>query len=128
MKTINTLAELKQERQRLILHKTFLETEIKNDFNAIKEQLKPLQLITKGAGSLLSSKDNGIIGNSVGYLTGIIVKNVVMRKSGFLAKLIVPYIAKNLASNIAEENKPKITHWIEELIARFSQRRTANAE
>jgi hypothetical protein len=127
MRTINTLAELKQERQRLYLHKAFLETEIKNDLNDIKEQLKPLRILTKGAVKMLSSKENGIVGNSVGYLTDLIVKNVVMRKSGFLAKLIVPYLAKNVASNIAEENKPTIVHWIEDLISRFRQKPTENA-
>jgi hypothetical protein len=128
MRTINTYAELKQERQRLYLHKAFLEKEIRNDFNEIKEQLKPLQLLTKGASKVLSSKDNSIVGNSVGSLTNFIVKNIVMRNSGFLARLIVPYLAKNVAGNIAEEKKPQITHWIEELISKFRQKKTAAAE
>jgi hypothetical protein len=119
MKSINTLAELRQERKRLNLHKAFLETEIKNDFNEIKEQLKPLQVFSKGAAKVLSSKDNSIVGNSVGYLTKLIVKNVIMRKSGFLARLIVPYFAKNVAGNVAEENKSKITDWLEDIFLKF---------
>lgn len=124
MRTINTLAELKQERQRLYLHKAFLETEIKNNFNEIKVQLKPLQLLTTGAAKFLSGKDNGIVGNSVGFLTDLIVKNVIMRKSGFIARLIVPYLAKNVVGNLAEENKPKISHWIQELMSIFKNKRT----
>jgi hypothetical protein len=127
MRTINTLSELKQERQRLKLHQIFLETEIKKDFNEIKEQLAPLQLLTKGASKFLSSRDNSVVGNSVGYLTNLILKNVIMRKSGFLAKLIVPFLAKNVAGNIAEANKPKITHWIEELISKFKHRYAESA-
>lgn len=123
MRTINNLAELKQERQRLNLHKAFLESEIKNNFNEIKEQLKPLQLLTKGASKMLSSKDNSIVGNSVGYLTDLIVKNVFMKKSGFLARLIVPFLAKNVAGNLVEENKPQIAHWIQELISKFRNRK-----
>jgi hypothetical protein len=123
MKTINTLAELKQERQRLYLHKAFLETEIKNDINDIKEQLKPLQLLTKGAVKVLSSKDNTLIGKSAAYVTNLIVKKVLLRNSGFISRLIVPYLAKNVAGNIAEANKPKITHWIEEIISKFRHMR-----
>jgi hypothetical protein len=128
MRTINTLEELKQERLRLNLHKTFLESEIKSNFNEIKESLKPLQMLTSGASKVLSSNDNSIVGNSVGQITSFIVKNVVMRNSGFLAKLIVPFIAKNIAGNVAEANKPKITHWIEDLISKFTHRKTANAD
>lgn len=122
MRTINTLAELRQERQRLYLHKAYLETEIQNNFNEIKEQLKPLQLVTKGASKLLSSKDNSIIGDSVGYITNLLVKNVFLRNSGFLTKMIVPFIAKKFAGNLAENNKSKITHWVEEIFARIRQR------
>jgi hypothetical protein len=124
MKTINTLAELKQERQRLYAHKAFLEAEIKSDLDEIRQQLKPLQLVTKGAVKMLSSKSNSIISNSIGYLTNAVFKNIIMRKSGFFAKLIVPYLAKNVAGNIAEANKPQITHWIEEMISKFRQKRT----
>lgn len=119
MRTINTIEELKAERQRLYMRKALLETEIKNDFNEIKEDLKPLQLLTKGAGKLLSSKDNTIAGSSAGFLTELIVKKVILKNSGFLMKLIVPYLAKNLASNVVEDNKPKISGWITELLSKF---------
>lgn len=128
MRTINTIEELKAERQRLYMRKAFLETEIKNSFEEIKEQLKPLQVITKGAGKLLSSKDNSIVGNSVGFLTDVLVKKVILRNSGFLTRLIVPYLAKNVASNVAEENKPKIADWISDLIGRFAHRKEKAAE
>jgi hypothetical protein len=123
MKTINTLAELKLERQRLKMRKAFLETEIKNDFNEIKEKLKPVQLLANGAGKFLSSKDNSVVGNSVGYLTDMLVKKVILKNSGFLARLVIPYLAKNVASNVAEENKPKIADWISGLIERFAHKR-----
>jgi hypothetical protein len=127
MRTINTLAELKDERQRLYMRKALLETEIKNDFNDIKEQLKPFQSLAKGAGKFLSSKDNSIVGESAGFLTSTLVKNIFLRNSGFIAKLILPYLAKNVASNVAEDNKPKIAGWISDLITKFTHKK-AGAE
>jgi hypothetical protein len=124
MRTINTLEELKAERLRLKMRKALLETEIRNNFNEIKEDLKPLQLLTKGAGKLLSSKDNGIAGNSAGFLTEFIVKKLILKNSGFLTRLIVPYLAKNVASNVVEDNKPKIADWISGLLAKFMNKKT----
>ena len=124
MRTINTIEELRAERQRLYMRKALLETEIRNDYNEIKEDLKPVILLTKGAGKLLSSKDNSIAGNSVGYLTELIVKKVVLKNSGFLMRLIVPYLAKNLASNVVEDNKPTIASWITGLVSKFMNKKT----
>jgi hypothetical protein len=119
MRTINSLAELRQERQRLYMHKAFLETEIKNDFREIKEKFKPLNII--------ASKDNSILGSSAGIIADLLLKNVVLKNSGFLSRLIVPYIAKNFTSNVVEENKPKIAHWIETLITKFTNRNSEKA-
>jgi hypothetical protein len=127
MRTINTLAELKEERKRLNARKVFLESEIKMNYEAIKEDLKPLQLITKGAGKALSSKDNSLFGDSIGHITNLVVKKIFLKNAGFLTRMIVPFLAKNVASNVAEENKPKITEWITDLIGRIKNRRS-NAE
>jgi hypothetical protein len=123
MRTINTIEELRAERQRLYMRKALLETEIRNDYNEIKEELKPVILLTKGAGKLLSSKDNSIAGNSVGFITELLVKKVVLKNSGFLMRLIVPYLAKNLASNVVEDNKPTIASWITGLVTKFMNKK-----
>ncbi|MCW3103791.1 MAG: hypothetical protein JWO09_2231 [Bacteroidetes bacterium] len=119
MRTINTLAELKEERQRLYMRQAFLETEIKTNFNEMKEQLKPVHHLAQTAGKFLSSKDNSVVGDSVGFITNALVKNVILKNAGFITKLIVPYLAKNVASNVAEDNKPKIAGWISDMIAKF---------
>jgi hypothetical protein len=123
MRTINTLAELKEERRRLYMKKALLETDITNNFNQIKEDLKPLQVLTKGVGKFLSSKDNSVLGSSAGFLTELLVKKVVLRNSNFITKLIVPFLAKNVASNVAEDNKSMITGWISDLIAKFTHKK-----
>lgn len=119
MRTINSLAELRQERQRLYMHKAFLETEIKSDFHAIKEKFKPL--------NLLASKDNSVLSNSVGSVADLLIKNVVLKNSGFLARLVLPYLAKNITSNVVEGNKPQIASWIDGLISKFTHRKTEGA-
>lgn len=123
MRTINTLAELKEERLRLQMRKVFLETEIKNNFNEIKEDLKPIHLIAKGAKKLFKGNDNTAVGDSVGYFTNNIVKNVLLKNAGFLSRLILPYLAKNVASNVVEDNKSKVADWVTGLISRFTHKK-----
>jgi hypothetical protein len=128
MRTINTLKELREERERLYAKRAFLESEIRKGFDEIKEDLKPLQMITKGAGKALSSKDNSLFGDSIGHITNLVVKKIFLKNAGFLTRMIVPFLAKNVASNIAEENKPKVSEWISDLIAKIKSRRSQAQE
>jgi hypothetical protein len=128
MRTINTLQELRQERQRLYLRKAFLETEIKKDFEDIKEHLKPLEMLTKGAEKMLGSKDNSVLGNSAGFLADVLVKNVILRNAGFITRMIVPFLAKKATVNVVEDHKSQIMGWFEELIAKIKARREEKKE
>jgi hypothetical protein len=119
MRTINTLAELKAERRRLILHKEFLEAEIKKDVQEVKKQFAPLTLITKG----LASHENSAFGSGVGAITDLLVKNVVLKNAGFLTKMIVPFLAKNAAANYAEAHKTEVFSWVENLISKFRKKK-----
>jgi hypothetical protein len=124
MRKINTLAELKAEQKVLHYRKTFLETEIKKDISELKEDLEPLKVFTKSAGNAFPSKNNGLLGNAFGYLAEFLAKNVFLRNSGFLTRLIVPFLAKNTTSNLVEDHKPKIIDWIKNMISRFSNKKT----
>lgn len=120
MTKINTLAELKAEQNKLRFQKLFLETEIKKDFEELKAELAPLKLITKSAGKILISKDNGILGNSFGNIADFITKNVLLKNSGFFARLIVPYLVNNSTGTIVEKNKSKIINWVSRQVSKFA--------
>jgi hypothetical protein len=122
MRRINTLAELKAERKALMVRKTDLEAEIRKDINAIRADLEPVLAITKGAKSLLSSKDNGILGKSAGTAADFIAKNTIFRNSGFITRLIMPFLVRNATSNVVEQNKSQIIDWVDALISRFRNR------
>jgi hypothetical protein len=127
MNKISTLAELKAEKQLLVMNKIFLETEIKKEFNELKNDLAPLKILTQGAGKVLSSDQNKILGNSAGHLAELLAKNVFLRHSGFITRIIVPFLAKNTTSNFVEDNKSKIAGWIMKQVERFSNKKTVKA-
>lgn len=123
MTKINSLADLKIEQKRLHLRRLVLETEIINDLEKLKEELEPLKSFTKSAGNVLLSKNNGILGNSLGSIANFITKNVLLKNSGFITRLIVPYLVKNSTSNLVENNKSKITDWVDILISKFAKKK-----
>lgn len=125
MTKINTLSDLKAEQQNLRFRKIFLESEIKKDLDYIKAELEPLKLLTKGAEKILISKDNGILGNSLGYIADFVTKNVLLKNSGFITRLIIPYLVKKSTSNLVENNKSKIVGWVGNLVSKFANKNTA---
>jgi len=120
---INTLAELKTEQEKLRSRKVILESEIKNNFEEIKAELAPLKLLTKNAGKILVSKDNGILGNSLGYIADFLTRNVLLKNSGFITRLVVPYLVKNSTSNLVENNKSRIVGWVVSAISKLGKKK-----
>jgi hypothetical protein len=125
MRRINTLAELKAERKALMLKKADLESEIKKDIEGIKADLEPVLIIAKGMKSALSSKDNGILGKSAGSAADFISKHTIFRNSGFITRLIMPFLVKNVTSNVVENNKSKIIDWVDHLLSKIMKKEQA---
>ena len=121
MQKINTLAELKAAKMNLEVRKTYLEAEIKKDFEDLKAELAPLKSVTKTAETVLVSKNNGILGSSLGQIANFVTKNVLLKNSGFLTRLIVPYIIKKTTSNIVENNKTSLVGWISSLASKLTK-------
>lgn len=124
MMKINSLADLKIEKKRLQQRQAALEIEIVNGFEKFKEELEPLRSFTKSAGNILVSKNNGILGNSLGTIANFITKNVLLKNSGFITRLIVPYLVKNSTSSLVDNNKSKIVDWVGSLISKFANKKT----
>lgn len=125
MRKINTLEDLKAEKKRLQSHRLFLEVELKKDMAELKSSLAPLGLVAGGAKKMLSSSESGIVGSTIGHAANFLTKNVLLRNSGFVTRLLVPFIVKNLASNLADDHKSQIADWVGNLISKFSGRKSA---
>jgi hypothetical protein len=123
MMKINSLADLKTEQKKLLQRKMVLETEIITDFEKFKADLAPLTSFTKGAGNILVSKDNGILGNSLGAIANFVTRNVLLKNSGFVTRLIIPYLVKNSTSSLVEKNKSKIVDWVGNVFSKFMSKK-----
>jgi hypothetical protein len=125
MRRINTLEELKAERKRLSYRRLNLERQIKEDFEEIKQSLEPVNLLTAGAKKSLENEKNHLFGNSVGLATTFLAK-IALKNSGFLPRLIVPLLVKNMTSSLVEKNKARIFNWIGNIASKVSGKKTAH--
>lgn len=126
MRKIDNLVQLKAETRRLRAKKAMLETEIANNFNEIKHDLSPLTMIKKGAQKAVSSEQIGLVNNSIAGIVGFVFSKVLLRNSGFITRLVIPFLAKNLTKNYVHDNKTKILGWLGKLITGFAEKKHHN--
>jgi hypothetical protein len=123
MRKIENIAELKSERIRLMQNKMNLETEIQSDFQEIKYYFSPSHIIPEGVSKVLINKHHGVVNDSLGLLADVIIRKVLLRNAGFLAKLVLPMLARNFTSNVVSENKDKIITWVAGLFSKSSKKK-----
>jgi hypothetical protein len=103
-KQITTYKELLAEKERL--HALLAEQKllIKEDWHAIKEDLKPSFLIASTIKKLFTRKASGILGGiGITLLADGLIKRVFLAGAGRFTKWVVPFFVKNYASHLAEE-------------------------
>lgn len=116
-KTIRTYQDMMDEKQRLqgllAAQKQLLSTDIQE----IKESLKPVQSALSFVGKLVT-RDSGnfILNAGANKLINMVVKNMILARAGWFAKLVVPFLVKNFSSHIISEKKgailSKLFTWI----------------
>jgi len=99
MKKINNLKELREERLRLRLEVKRLEQQILEDVELIKNDLKPGNLVSGFFKNMFHRENNGIATAGVNIGIDILLRNLLLRKSGWMYRLLIPYLAKNVANN-----------------------------
>lgn len=120
MLKVNTIKELKAEQSNLRLKKTLLETEIKKDFSELKAEFSSFGAVSKNAEEVLASKENNILGFSLGSLADFLTQNFLLKNSGMLTKLIVPFIVNKTTNGLVENNKSKIVGWLGNLTQKLA--------
>jgi len=128
MKKIECLKDLQSERARLKLELNVAEEILKEDIEWIKAELKPAHLAGKYLSNSLINKDDGFINVGLRRTIDTILKSFVLVRAGWLTKLIVPFLVKNISSNYVQEKKPEFFGMLKKLIssARKSTSHTSN--
>ena len=93
------MEELLQAQKELLLY----------DFNELKEELKPAQTaLTFISRIIIRDKNNLLLTGGLNKTIDLIVRKLLLARSGWLTKLIVPFFLKNYSSHIIADHKDQI--------------------
>jgi hypothetical protein len=115
--TIRTYKDMMDEKERLQALLVIQKQAVRNDIDEIKENLKPVQSALSFAGKFVT-RDSGnfILNAGANRLINVVVKNLLLARAGWFAKMVVPFILKNYSSHIISEKKgailSKLFSWI----------------
>lgn len=115
---ITSYKELMQEKARLKALLAVQEDQIKEDWQLIKEDLKPVVLVGDTIRKLLTRKAGmTAVQLGVNIIADGFVKKVLLSRTGWLTRFIVPFLIKNFGSHLTDEPE-KILHKIKNLFGK----------
>jgi hypothetical protein len=121
-KQITSYKELLQERARLNALMAEQKLLIKNDWQAIKEDLQPSIIVASTIRRLFTRKNGGLFANlGVNLLADGLIKKVFLAGSGRFTKWAIPFFIKNYASHLVDEPE-KLMHKIKHLFGKNSKK------
>lgn len=83
------------------------------DVLAIKEDLKPvLNAVNFAKKFFTRNNDHSLLVNGTNALVDLLLKKVVLSRSGWLSRMVIPFLAKNISSHLMAENKAHLARAI----------------
>ncbi|MET0637175.1 MAG: hypothetical protein ABWZ25_14190 [Chitinophagaceae bacterium] len=126
-KKISTYKDLVEEKERLETLLTYQKEVVRADFRGIKEEFEPVRAAI-GVLKKFTRKDksNPMVNLATGRLIDFVIRRVVFAKAGWLTKLALPFLAKNISTHVIADNKTvilgKIATWINKIRGHKVQR------
>ena len=92
---------------------------IKDDVEDLKDHLQPVSTAISFVKKILSpDRHNPLLNVGVNVASNLILKKFVLAKSGWLTKLLVPFLVKNYSSHLIHDNKENIKESVSGLMRR----------
>ncbi len=106
---ITTYEDLLEEEQHLQQLLNAQKKLIQTDLNEIKMELAPAIQAVSFAGRLITRDgSNPLVNMGVNSVIDVVIKKGLLGKSGWLARLVVPFFLKNFSSHVVTDNLDKI--------------------
>jgi hypothetical protein len=121
IQTYDDLVAYKKNLQQLLYAQKQL---IVYDIEEIKEKVRPLTEVAAHATKLfVPNGDQSMLTKVINTAVDLLVKNVIMKRSGWLTKAIVPFLVHNISSHLVADNKEGI---LKKIAAWFSKSNKKN--
>jgi len=108
-KPINSYADLLEEKARLKLLLSAQKELVRQDITQLKLELAPVKTAISVVGKVFT-KDNRswLLTTAADAAIEVLLKKIILSKSGWITKLVLPFFMKNFSSHIIADNKDKI--------------------
>lgn len=123
--TIRTYNDLLAEKARL---KELLQAQkelVRADVEEIKMELQPVKTAIGVIGKFTTrDKSNPLLTSATEGLIDLVVRKMILSRSGWLTKIVVPFLMKNVSSHLVNENQGAI---FSKLFSLFSKKKKHGA-
>lgn len=105
---INNYEDLMLEKQRLKSSLRKKKAKVNETFEALKEEVNPFSAIQKTAGAALQTNaSNPLIKMGINKATDLLVGKVFLKNAGWLPKMLVPLLVKEITSRVVGHKPDK---------------------
>lgn len=109
MKTeIQNIDDLRAERARLKNQMELSKVHMKQEVKAIKTELNPVHQAVGLVGDMFTAPKHGLLNVGVGIGVNTLLKRGLLARAGWLPRLVIPFIAQNLATNLIYKNRTSL--------------------
>lgn len=116
---ITTYEDLLQEKQRLQQKLVLQKADFRHHSAVLKEKLSPVEKVA-GIVKNLTTPDtrNPLVNTGVNLAIDVLLRGFYMSKIGWLPKLVVPFVLKNLSSNVVNKRGKSIVKTVKSLFGK----------
>ena len=125
MPIVTTYEDLLQEEQRLKQKLTLQKADFRHHWSVLKHKLSPIEKIA-GIVKNITTPDtrNPLINTGVNLTIDVLLRNFYMSKIGWIPKLVVPFVLKNLSSNLVNKKGKSLFKTFRSLIGKNGKDKT----
>lgn len=105
---LETVEDLRAERARLKNQLQLSRIQMRKNLTAIRTEINPVRQAAGALSDLLTTPQKGLLNVGVGIGVDIILKKGLLARAGWLPRLVVPFIVRNVAANLIQKNKASL--------------------
>lgn len=105
---IETINDLRAERARLHNQMQLSKIDMRNEILAIKEELNPARQAVGVLNDVFTSPKKGLLTLGIGLGVDVVLRRTLLSHAGWLTKLVVPFLVRNVATNMVQKNGKSI--------------------
>ena len=126
VKNITTYNELLEEKKRLEALLATQKQILRADVQEIKAIFQPVRDAVDVVKKFTTrDKSNLLVTLGTDTLVNMLIKNFLLKKTGWITKLVIPFLLKNYTSHVVNDNKAK---WFQKLTSLFGRKNGRHKE